>query len=121
MTTIEVFLSHFSEPVQEMALKLRTIVREVMPDADERLDTSYQALRYGVGEKMNDTIVYISAHKDSVNLGFYKGTSLPDPDKLLHGTGKNLRHVKFKQGDTTDTPALRALIAAAQAEDQKSS
>jgi hypothetical protein len=121
MTTIEDFLSAYSQSVQEIALKLRSIVREVMPEASERVDTSYQAIRYSAGEKMKDTIVYIAPFKDSVNLGFYRGTSLTDPNKLLRGTGKNLRHMKFKAGDTLDSSGLRTLLATAWAEDQKSS
>jgi hypothetical protein len=121
MTTIENYLSQFTQPVQDMAFKLRAVVQETIPDANEWFDTHYQAIRYSVREQMNDTIVYIAAFKDSVNLGFYKGTSLPDPNKLLRGTGKNLRHVKFKAGDTIDSAGLRTLIAAAWAEDQKPS
>lgn len=121
MTTIEELLSQYTQSVQDMAFKLRTIIQEVIPEANERVDTSYQAIRYSGGEKMNDTVVYIAAFKDSVNLGFYKGTSLSDPNKLLRGTGKNLRHIKFKTGDTIDSEGLRTLLAAAWNEAQKPS
>jgi len=121
MTTVEQFLSAYTQPVQAMAFKVREVVRAVIPDAREQVDTSYKVIEYRSGDKMRDTLVYIAAFKDSVNLGFFKGTSLPDPDKLLCGTGKNLRHVKFKAGDAIDTAAVRALVAAAWAEDRKGS
>lgn len=119
MTTIEEFLSEYSKPVQAVAIKLRMVVREVIPEANEHVDTSYKVIEYSSEDKTREALVYIAPFKDSVNLGFFVGTSLPDPNKLLRGTGKNLRHVKFKIGDTIDTAALRALIAAAWAEDQK--
>jgi hypothetical protein len=36
----------------------------------------------------------IATHSDPTNLELYRGTSLRDPERLLEGTGKNLRHVK---------------------------
>lgn len=56
-------------------------------------------------------------YKDHVNLGFFKGTSLVDPKKLLEGTGKGLRHVKiYKEADIRPGP-LKALVAEAAALD----
>ena len=119
MTTVEIFLAHFTPAVQALALQVREVVRAAMPDADERVDSGDQVIRYAKGQKMSDTLVYISAHKDSVNLGFFYGTSLSDPTHLLRGTGKRMRHIKFKSGDTIDTPAVRALVAEAWTEGQK--
>jgi hypothetical protein len=42
-----------------------------------------------------------------------RGTSLPDPAKLLEGTGKNLRHVKLRTKEDLRKPALKRLIQAA--------
>lgn len=121
MTTIEAFLSAYSQSVQEMAFKLHRVVQAVIPDTNELVDTSYKLIEYVGADKVRDTLVYIAPFKDSVNLGFFKGTSLPDPNKLLRGTGKNLRHVKFKTGDSIDSEDVRALLAAAWNEAQKPS
>jgi hypothetical protein len=37
---------------------------------------------------------------------------LDDPDGLLEGTGKRMRHVKLRWGRDVDTAALEALVAA---------
>jgi len=121
MTTIEKFLTHFTPPVQEIALQVRDIAKTMLPNALEFVDSGDQVIRYATGTKRTDIIVYISAHKDSVNLGFFYGGNLPDPDNLLRGTGKRMRHIKFKAGNAVDTPAVRALLTAAWAEGQKSS
>jgi hypothetical protein len=51
--------------------------------------------------------------KNHVTFGFLRGTSLPDPEGLLEGEGKNLRHVKLHLMDDLSEPALKKLIQAA--------
>ena len=59
---------------------------------------------------------YVNVFTSHVNVGFFQGASLPDPARLLQGTGKFMRHVKLKPGTTTSAAALNALIAAAYAD-----
>jgi len=56
---------------------------------------------------------YVNVFTSHVNVGFFQGASLPDPARLLQGTGKFMRHVKLKPGTATNTAALRRLIEAA--------
>jgi hypothetical protein len=56
---------------------------------------------------------YVSVFTEHVNVGFFQGTSLPDPARLLQGTGKFMRHVKLKPGTLTNAAALNTLIDAA--------
>jgi len=56
---------------------------------------------------------YVDAFTAHVNVGFFRGASLPDPARLLAGSGKRMRHVKLRPDAKTDAAALRALIAAA--------
>jgi len=56
---------------------------------------------------------YVDAFKAHVNVGFFRGARLPDPDGLLEGTGKSMRHVKLRLGFTTDDAALNELVRAA--------
>lgn len=62
---------------------------------------------------MSGLYCYIAPLKDRVNLGFHKGTELPDPGGLLEGMGKGLRHVKLKKPADLDNPTLRTLLEAA--------
>jgi len=52
----------------------------------------------------------VNVFKSHVNVGFFQGSSLPDPACLLRGTGKFMRHVKVKPGTATNVAALRRLI-----------
>jgi hypothetical protein len=56
---------------------------------------------------------YVNVFKAHVNVGFFFGAQLRDPKGLLQGSGKRMRHVKVKPGETLDSAALRALIDAA--------
>jgi hypothetical protein len=56
---------------------------------------------------------YVNVFTAHVNVGFFQGSALPDPARLLQGTGKFMRHVKLKPGAPTNKAALNRLIEAA--------
>ena len=56
---------------------------------------------------------YVNVFTSHVNVGFFQGSSLSDPARLLQGTGKFMRHVKLKPGTAANAAALRRLIEAA--------
>lgn len=56
---------------------------------------------------------YVNVFTSHVNVGFFQGTALPDPARLLQGNGKFMRHVKLKPGTATDTASLKRLIETA--------
>src|SRR5678815_2813754 len=59
---------------------------------------------------------YVNVFTSHVNIGLFRGAALPDPARLLEGTGKFMRHVKLKPGTSTDNGALTRLIDAAYAD-----
>ena len=66
---------------------------------------------YGVGpKKMSEHFCYLAVQRDHVNLGFNFGAELPDPEGLLAGPGKLLRHVKITSDKDLARPALRRLL-----------
>ncbi len=56
---------------------------------------------------------YVGVFTAHVNVGFFYGAALPDPARLLQGSGKRMRHVQLKPGMTSDDGAIRSLIEAA--------
>lgn len=56
---------------------------------------------------------YVNAFKAHVNVGFFRGAELADPDGLLEGAGKFMRHVKLRPDLEVDAPSLRKLIKVA--------
>jgi hypothetical protein len=59
---------------------------------------------------------YVNVFAAHVNVGFFHGASLPDPARLLQGSGKRMRHVKLRPETPIDAASLHALIAAAYAD-----
>jgi len=56
---------------------------------------------------------YVNAFTSHVNVGFFRGAEIADPDGLLEGTGKFMRHVKLRPERDVDATALRKLIETA--------
>lgn len=56
---------------------------------------------------------YVNVFRSHVNVGFFQGAALRDPEGLLEGSGKFMRHVKIRPGIAVDEAALRRLIEAA--------
>ena len=56
---------------------------------------------------------YVNAFKAHVNVGFFRGAEIADPDGLLEGTGKFMRHVKLGPERDVNATALRKLIETA--------
>jgi hypothetical protein len=56
---------------------------------------------------------YVGAYSAHVNIGFFQGADLDDPDGLLEGEGKRMRHVKLRWGQEVDDAAIGDLIEAA--------
>jgi len=56
---------------------------------------------------------YVNVFTSHVNVGFFHGNALPDPARLLQGSGKSMRHVKLKPPAPTNEAALHRLIDAA--------
>jgi hypothetical protein len=57
--------------------------------------------------------VYIGVQPRHINLGFYQGSTLEDPEGLLEGAGKSLRHVKLNSLAAVEAPGLRLLVRSA--------
>jgi hypothetical protein len=109
--TFEDAVARASPRARELAFQLRGLVAQVMPNVVEVPWPKMRMASYGVGpKKKSEHFCYISAQKDDVNLGFYYGAELPDPDKLLRGTGKRLRHVKIEEPKAIHSRALRRLL-----------
>ncbi len=105
-SNIEAVLRKSSPQVRELAETLRKLIREVVPEVAERGYTGWGNIVYD----HNGVFCYIAPLKDSVNLGFYRGIDLPDPEGLLRGTGKSLRHVKIKKSEDINADVLQSLV-----------
>jgi len=105
-------------PKHEAVLRaLRALAVQVHPDHVEVARPGDRAVSWGWGpKKMSEAYAYALPYKNHVNLGFYRGADLPDPEGRLKGTGKAMRNVSIRSAEEVADPALRALIVAAREE-----
>lgn len=104
-------LKSYDRGIQELALALREVViEELAPCFEYILEVYIISLNYGSSDRMKDSICYIGVQKNHINLGFHKGTSLRDPQRILDGTGKQMRHIKIKSISDLLNPSIRAYL-----------
>ena len=109
--SVEEWLANLPPDIQLITKKLRAVALKNMPGAHEFI--YHNAIGYSTSDSPFDRICYISPQKKGyVNFGFFFGAGLPDPNTLLIGDGKRLRHVKIWSVNEAKDPALAKLIAA---------
>jgi hypothetical protein len=111
-------LDRFTDQVQEIIFGLRERVLAVAPNAAEIItDVGYTvSLQYGPDDKVGKAFCYITGFSDHANLGFQRGSGLPDPESVLEGTGAHMRHIKFATVAQTQAPWLDQYLEAALAQ-----
>ena len=108
------YLTPYDRTVAELALALRAIVLEEAPEARELISHGYaEAIAFTFTGRLSDSFCHIATYQRYVNLGLNRGTSLPDPKKLLAGTGKNIRHIRISAESDLALPHIRGFIRAA--------
>ena len=109
----------YGEVIQKLALAARKLILEEAPEAGEFVYEVYTiADHFTFTQRPGDAFVFTTTHANWVNLGFNFGSVLPDPEGLLRGDGKLIRHVRIAQATDLDAPGVRELVRAsiAQAE-----
>jgi hypothetical protein len=110
----EEIVSKAKPEVEALARRADRLIEDVMPEVVKVAWPNQGIIGYGVGpKKMSEQYCYIAVFKGRINLGFYYGADLPDPEKLLEGAGKALRHIKIGKLEQLENPAVRELITAA--------
>lgn len=100
---------------QKLFRSVRAAVRKRFPTANELAYDYGRALviGYAPADRGIDAIVAIRASADGVSLYFSQGPQLPDPKRLLRGSGKQTRFIQVEAASQLTDPDVEALIAAA--------
>jgi hypothetical protein len=113
-------LMRHSEAIQKLALSTRKVILEEAPAASEFIYEVYTiADHFTFTERPSDAFVFTTTHANWVNLGFNFGAYLPDPNGLLRGDGKLIRHVRIAQPADPETAGVRELLRAAIAQAER--
>jgi hypothetical protein len=101
-------------PLVALFQDVRHFVLSLYPDANELLyHTHALTAVFSISEKLGDAYCMIPIYTKHLNLGFTKGTMLPDPHKLLSGTGNLIRHIPVERASDYRNPRVTALVSAA--------
>lgn len=109
------FIEKFEPKDQRLIRAVRSAVRKRFPTANELVWDNYNffVIGYSPTERPADSIVSIAARVNGVGLCFIHGAGLPDPKRLLLGSGKQTRFIRADSANLLTRPDVEALIAAA--------
>lgn len=114
-TKIAQILGGHTPDVITLVTSLREVVHNAVPKLREEGKTGWGNIIY----KKRGVVCAVMPYKNYVSLHFYKGTSLSDPNHLLEGSGKALRHIKIHKPEDIQVDILTQLIQEAVKLDSK--
>jgi len=109
------YLAAYDPHIADLTLALREMVLEEAPAAIESIVKSY-AVAIGfsfTGKPLKDGFCHIVTYATHVNLGFNRGALLPDPNGVLVGKGKSIRHMTIRNHGELENPVVRRFLQAA--------
>ena len=108
-------LAEFDPPIRAFARACVEKMRKRLPQFLELVYDNYNALVIGWGpnERASDALFSIVIFPRYVSICFITGASLVDKEKLLHGNGNVVRHIRLSSPSVLDAPGVIALIAQA--------
>ena len=112
---LRTFIDKFEPKHQAVIRAARKALRKIFPTATELAYDNYNffVIGFGPSERPSDCIVSIAAAANGVGLCFIRGASLPDPAKVLLGSGKQTRFVRLPTADVLQQPAVQMLLKVA--------
>jgi hypothetical protein len=108
-------LASYDPHISSLALAVREMILEEAPDARESFCKGYAvSIAFSFTAKpLKDGFCHVVAYSGHVNLGFNRGALLPDPHRVLAGTGKLIRHITFRHEEDLASPLVRRYLRAA--------
>lgn len=111
------FLKPFRDDVKKRALWLREFVWDLYPDCNELIYDNYNALAFGWSptDRLGHTFCSIAVGRSSnnVHFGFYWGSQIADPKKILIGEGNQYRYILVKNTDDFPKIYIKKLLKGA--------
>ena len=114
------FLEQFPAETKELALWLREFVWDQYPKTNELIYDNYNALAFGWSptDKVGHTFCSIAVGrtgKHNVHFGFYWGSEIADPEKILLGNGNQYRYILVKSKEDFPKAYIKKLVKEAYA------
>jgi hypothetical protein len=112
---LDSFIARYKSEIGALANAALKKMRKRLPGAIQLVYDNYNALAiaFGPSERASEAIFSIALYPRWVSLFFLKGAGLPDPQKLLKGSGNVVRYIVLANATSLDNPAVHALMKAA--------
>jgi hypothetical protein len=112
---LDSFIDKFEPKNRALIRAVRKELRKQLPTANELVYDNYNffVIGYGSTERPSDAILSIAAAANGVGLCLIHGAILPDPKKILQGSGKQTRFIRLESAKTLARPEVAAVLAAA--------
>jgi len=111
------FIAKFDSKNQALIRSCRKALQKRLPGSYELVYDNYNffVIGYSPTERPTDSIISLAVNANGAGLAFpYCGSKLPDPQKILLGSGTQNRYVRLESAGTLSRPEVNALISAAQ-------
>jgi hypothetical protein len=106
ITDVDIYVFQLPQPQQEILQHLRDFIVDHYPELTESL--KWHVPVYSLSA--TNHLLGFQVFKKQVNLNFFQGAQLDDPQQILAGSGKQVRHITFRTINDIDESALQALI-----------
>ena len=105
ISTVDEYVSIQDQWKKNVLTKLRTIVKENAPSVKESIKWAQP-----VYENDDGPFCFMRAHKNHINIGFWRGAIMDDPHHLLEGDGVKMRHIKITRETKIDDEKIGGFI-----------
>jgi hypothetical protein len=115
---LESFIGKFDSKIAKTLKEARQVLRKRFPTANELVYDNYNFFVIGfcTTERPSNCMFSLAANAKGVGLSFYYGSTLPDPHKILEGSGTQNRFIRLESAATLSKPEVKELLLAAVAQ-----
>jgi hypothetical protein len=102
--TVDEYIAAFDDWRTDAMKRLREVVKEGAPHSAVGIKWAQPVWEW------NGPMIWMKAYPKHVDIGFWRGTEMEDPKKVLTGDGERMRHIKITSVDDIPADALRDLV-----------
>ena len=102
--TVDSWMEELDPSLRDIAQTLRWLVLQAVPDISE-------SVKWGTPNyAKSGNVCYLAANNGYINLGFFNGAGLNNPDGLIEGTGAKMRHIKVRKLEDIRQEVFASLV-----------
>ena len=102
--TVDEYIAAFDDWCTDAMKRLREVVKEGAPHSAVGIKWAQPVWEW------NGPMIWMKAYPKHVDIGFWRGTEMEDPKKVLTGDGERMRHIKITSVEDIPADALRDLV-----------